>query len=105
MINFTCKYAYVFDPKIKPEISETTVYANLSTSRKDKRTNPIKYINSNWSNVAFRGDAFLPAKELKGGEKIDVIKGSITHEKDEKSGKTFLNLVVFEFALSETSSK
>lgn len=101
MINFTCRYAKVFEPQIKLDISEHKVFANLSTSRKDNRTEPPTYIRSVWKNVAFVGEAFEPAKALRGGEVIDVIRGAITNEKNLKTGKTYTNLVVFEFALSD----
>lgn len=95
----------VYEPQIKLDISEHKVFANLSTSRKDNRTDPPTYVRSTWYDVAFVGEAFEPAKALRGGEKIDVIRGAITHEKNAKTGKTYMNLVVFEFALSDVSNR
>lgn len=102
MVNFTCRYAMIFEPQIKLDISEHKVFANLTTSRKDNRTNPPTYVRSTWYDVAFVGEAFEPAKALRGGEKIDVVRGAITNEKKPKTGKSYLNLVVFEFALSDS---
>lgn len=102
MVNFTCRYAMVFEPQIKLDISEHKVFANLTTSRKDNRTDPPTYVRSTWYDVAFVGEAFEPAKALRGGEKIDVVRGAITNEKNPKTGKSYLNLVVFEFALSDS---
>ena len=100
MISFTCRYAKVYEPRINLNISECKVFANLSTSRKDNRTDPVSYIRSVWNNVAFVGEAFEPAKALRGGEVIDVIRGAITNEKA-SNGKTYTNLIVFEFTLSD----
>jgi len=105
MINFSCRYAMVFEPHIELKISEHKVFANLTTSRKDNRTDPPTYVRSTWYNVAFVGEAFEPAKALRGGEKIDVIRGAITNEKKPNTGKTYTNFVVFEFDLSDVSEK
>lgn len=102
MINFTGKYMMVFDPQIKLNISERIVFANLTSSRTDTRTNPPSYIRSTWFDVAFVGDAFELAKTLKGKEIINVIRGAITCEKN-KNGKYYTNYSVFEFEFSDTS--
>lgn len=101
MINFTCKFAFVYEPHINLEISEHKVFANLVTSRKDNRTEPVSFVRSTWYDVSFVGDAFEPAKALRGGEKINVIRGAITNEKNPKNGKTYMNLIVFDFELSD----
>lgn len=105
MMNFSCRYAMVFDPQIKLGVSERKVFATLTTSRKDNRTNPPSYHRSTWYDVEFVGDALEPAKALHGGEKIDVIRGAVTHEKNTKTGKSYYNFVVFEFTLSEDSTR
>lgn len=102
MINFEGKFLRVFDPQIKLQLSEKKVFATVTSSRKDARTEPATYIRSKWFDVAFVGDAFEPAKAFRGGELIDVTKGCITHEK--RDGKYYLNLTVFEFVLSEVNT-
>lgn len=101
MINFTGKYMMVFEPQIKLNVSEKKVFANLTSSRKDKRTDPPTYIRSTWFDVAFVGEAFELAKTLSGGEVINVTKGAITNEKSSKNNKYYTNLTVFEFELVE----
>lgn len=103
MLNFTGKYVTVFNPVMKPDFSEHTVYASLSTSRKDNRTNPPTYKSSSWFNVRFVGDAFEPAKALRNMDKIDIIRGAITNEKSATNGKFYTDLVVFEFSMSDLS--
>lgn len=103
MFNFTGKYVTVFNPEIKLDVSEHTVFANLSTSRKDNRTVPPTYKNSSWLGVRFVGEAFEPAKALRNMDKIDIIRGAISNEKNEKNGNFYLEIVVFEFSLSVTS--
>lgn len=100
LTNFTARYAKVAHPHIELSISERIVFATLSTTRADKRTNPATYYVSEWENVAFVGDAFEPAKALCGGEVIDVIRGSQTFEKDSRGNPKFRQ-TVFEFKLSE----
>lgn len=103
MLNFSGKFIKVFEPRIKLDVSERTVFCNLSSYRKDDRNDEPTYINSHWKDVAFVGEAFEPAKCLKGGEVIDVLRGAISYEKNAKNGNYYLNLFVFEFALSDIS--
>lgn len=103
MLNITGKYVTVFNPEIKLDVSEHTVFANLNTSRKDNRTEPPTYKPSSWLNVRFVGEAFEPAKALRNMDKIDIIRGAITNEKSEKNGKFYIELVIFEFKLSDLS--
>lgn len=106
MINWQARFAIVRNPHIDLSVSERIVFADLQTSRVDKRKivdGKPAYIRSVWFNVAFVGDAFEPAKALHGGEYIDVLRASQTYEKD-KNGKYFLNMTVYEFDLSERSS-
>lgn len=98
--NFTARYAKVINPHIDLSVSERIVFATLRTSRADKRTNPVTYHTSEWSNVAFVGEAFEPAKALCGGEVIDVLRGSQTNEKNSKGVAEFKQ-TVFEFKLSQ----
>ena len=100
MINFEGRSIRVYDPRINLRVSEKTVFATLKSSRKDSRTEPPTYHRSVWYDVAFVGDAFEPAKAFKGGELIDVLKGCVTREK--KGGTFYLNMTVFEFALSQS---
>lgn len=102
MLNFTGRFLYVSNPSIRLDVSERIVFANLTSSRADKRTNPVVYHRSYFFDVQFVGDAFEAAKALKGGEKIDVIRGMHTNEKDEHSGRYYSKYVVFEFELSST---
>lgn len=104
MLNITGKYVTVFNPEIKLDVSEHTVFANLNTSRKDNRTAPPTYITSSWLNARFVGEAFEPAKALRNMDKIDIIRGAITNEKSESNGKFYNELVIFEFALSNVSN-
>lgn len=105
MLNITGRYVTVFNPEIKLDVSEHTVFANLNTSRKDNRTTPPTYKTSSWLNARFVGEAFEPAKALRNKDKIDIIRGAITNEKSESNGKFYNELVIFEFALSDLSKK
>ena len=100
MLNFTGRFLYVSIPAIRLDVSERIVFANLTSSRADKRTSPVVYHRSYFYDVQFVGDAFEAAKALKGGEKIDVIRGMHTNEKDGRSGRCYPKYVVFEFELS-----
>lgn len=100
MFNFTGRFVTVFNPEIKLNVSEHTVFANLSSSRKDSRTTPPTYKKSNWLGVRFVGEAFEPAKALRNLDKIDIVRGAISNEKSEKNGKYYTEIVVFEFSLS-----
>lgn len=104
MLNFTGKFVTVFEPHIKLDVSEHTVFANLSSSRKDNRTEPPTYKSSSWFDVRFVGEAFEPAKALRNLDKIDIIKGAITNEKSSSNGKFYTELVVFEFSMSDLSA-
>lgn len=103
MVNFKGHYMMVFNPQIKLDVSECMVFANLTSSRKDSRTDPPVYYRSTWFDVAFVGEAFEPAKALRGGEKIDVVRGMMTNEKNPNTGQYHTKVVVFEFALSQLS--
>ena len=103
MVNFTARYAKVSNPNINLSKSERIVFADLRTSRADKRTDPPTYHSSDWKGVAFLGDAFEPAKALSGGELIDVVRGSIRNEQN-ANGEYSLSLTVFEFRLSDVKS-
>lgn len=105
MLNFTGKFVTVFNPEIKLDVSEHTVFANLNSSRKDNRTNPPTYKSSSWLNVRFVGEAFEPAKALRNMDKIDIIRGAITNEKSETNGKFYTELVIFDFVPSKVSNK
>lgn len=100
MNNFSAKYAKVSNPHIDLSISERIVFATLTTSRTDKRTDPPTYHTSVWENVGFVGNAFEPAKAFCGGEIIDIVKGSQIREKNGR-GEYDFKQTVFEFKLSE----
>ena len=102
MLSFTGKYIKVFEPSIKLDVSERTVFCNLSSYRKDDKFKEATYVNSYWNDVAFVGEAFEPAKCLKGGELINVVRGAFSYEKA-NNGKSYLKLFVFEFELSDVS--
>ena len=97
MLNFTGKFLYVSNPRPNPGPGSKIAFADLASSRVDKRTTPPTYYRSHFYDVQFVGDAFEPACALQGGEKIDVIRGMHTNEADGKTGKAHPKYVVFEF--------
>lgn len=101
MLNFTGRFLYVSNPRFCPDISDKIMFAELTSSRVDKRTNPPKYYRSCFYDVQFVGDAFKPARAFTGGEKIDVIRGMHTNETDDRTGKARPKYVVFEFKPSQ----
>lgn len=103
MFNITRKFVAVFQPRIDLNVSENMVLANLSTSKKKPGTdgNPA-YENMTWK-AKFVGEAFEPAKALRNGDKIDVISGIIENEYDKEKDKLYVNVTIFEFAMSDIS--
>lgn len=104
MFNITGKFVTVFDPSIKLDKSERTVFATLSTSKKNTAANgTVSYVNMTWLNSRFVGEAFEPAKALRNGDKIDIIRGSIENRYDKEKKILYVDVTVFEFAISDTS--
>ena len=84
------KYITVFDPKDKGNYYE----ANLSTGKKDKDGN---WTNMNWLGARFVGKAKENAEKLNSKDKIEIINGLVENVYIKESGKTYINVVVFEF--------
>ncbi|MEG2813591.1 MAG: hypothetical protein RSA79_03225 [Oscillospiraceae bacterium] len=99
------RFVTVFQPEIKLNVSEHIVFANLSSSKKntDKDGN-ISYTYMSW-NGRFVGDAFEAAKALRNGDKIDIIKGGIQNRYDKEKKMLYVDVVIFEYILSEKSTK
>ena len=93
MLNLNKSYGTVF----KPEVNEkgNMVRARLSTSVKNKETG--KYTNSYW-NVRFVGKCVDLAKQLKDRDRITILNGVVENVWDPGQKKTWLNVVVFDFA-------
>lgn len=92
-------------PDNKLLVKGHTAFANLNSSRKDKRHDPPTYERSTWFNVSFVGNAFEKANNFKGGEKIDVISGALTNELNPVTKHYDFKLVVFDFVYSQNHSK
>lgn len=103
MLNITGKYVTVFQPQINLNVSERMVFANLSTSKKNtSREGDISYENMSWKG-RFVGDAFEPSKALRDGDKIDIVRGMITNKYDKEKKKLYVDVTIFEYALSDTN--
>jgi len=96
-LNITGKFVSVFQAEEKPERAKNTVFANLSTSEKKEDGT---YENMYWK-AKFVGKAYEAAKELKDADKVNIISGLITNEYNKKTEKTWVEVVVFEFEMSE----
>lgn len=104
MLNVTGKFVTVFQPEIKPNISKNMLFANLSSSKKNKSSdNVVYYSNMTWRGH-FVGDAFEPSKKLKDGDKIDIIRGSIENRYDKPNKTLYVDVTIYEFVMSEVSS-
>jgi hypothetical protein len=102
MLNVTGKFVTVFQPEIKTKISSNMLFANLSTSKKNKSNdNVVYYTNMNWRG-RFVGNAFEPSKLLKDGDKIDITKGSIENRYDKVNKTQYVDVTIYEFVMSET---
>lgn len=104
MLNITGKYITVFQPQIDLNISGKMVFANISSSKKDTRTNPPTYTNMSWK-AKFVGEAFESAKALRDKDKIDIVKGVISNTYDKEKGKLYVDVTIFEFLMSDTKKK
>lgn len=104
MFNITGKFVTVFQPEIQLNVSERIVFANLSTSKKNKGVGgEISYVNMSWKG-RFVGDAFEPAKALRNGDKIDITSGAISNRFDKSNGgHLYVDVIIFEFAMSDTN--
>lgn len=98
MINITKSYLKVW----KLDVKEKFVSATTTSSKKDKANDT--WINSNW-NVRFVGKCLGQAKELKEGDKIVVINGTVENVWDKVKEKAWVNVVVFEFELQEKNEE
>lgn len=97
------KFVRVYDTEIKLQVSDKTVFARLSTSRKtgkeqvDKETGNIvrgedgkplqERRRSSWS-ARFVGNAFEPSKGLAPGQAINIINGWIVNEPYKRKDNT-----------------
>lgn len=97
------KFVRVYDTEIKLQVSDNTVFARLSTSRKtgkeqvDEETGNIlmgedgkplqERRRSSWS-ARFVGNAFEPSKGLAPGQAINIINGWIVNEPYKRKDNT-----------------
>ncbi len=103
MLNCTGKYVSVFQPHIKTNVSDKILFANLSSSKKNlSPEGEVTYENMSW-NARFVGDAFEKAKTLKEKDKIDITKGAITNKYDKENQKLYVDVVVFDYEMSDLS--
>lgn len=75
---------------------EKYVDINLSTSEK---TADGEYRNSSWP-TRFVGGALAKAKELNEGDNIAIIKAKLENVYIKDKGRSYLNLIVYDFASS-----
>lgn len=113
------KFVHVYDTEIRLQVSDKTVFARLSTSRKigkekiDEETgNPILDKNgkplqerrcSSWD-ARFVGNAFEPSKGLAPGQAINILNGWIVNEPyKRKDGTTGYSLIatITDFEVSD----
>ncbi len=95
------KYITVFKPEINLDKSENMVCATLSSSKKVKdREGNVGYQHMTWYGH-FVGDAFEPAKALRSKDVIDIIKGIITNRYDKEKHCLYVDVYVYEFAMSD----
>ena len=92
------KYITVFEPENKGNY----VQANLSTGKKDKDGN---WTNMNWFGARFVGKAKEQAEKLRSKDKIEIISGLIENNYVKDSGKTYINVVIFEFEFMDKKDK
>lgn len=95
MFNVTGMYVTVFNPTIDKK-KERTVFATLSTSKKNVKEGAVTYENMSW-NASFVGAAYDKALNLKDRDKIDVIKGAITNRYDKELRRLYVDVIVFDF--------
>lgn len=104
MLNITGKYVTVFQPEIKTNVSELILFANLSTSKKNTdKAGEVSYENMYWKG-RFVGNALEPAKNLKDGDKIDIIKGAIENRYDKEKKALYVDVTIFEFEMSNINT-
>lgn len=105
MLSVTGRFITVFQPEIKLNVSEHIVFANLSSSMKDKNTKgDISYTNMSWRG-RFVGSAFEPANALRNGDKIDIVKGAIKNRYDKERKTLYVDVIIFEFIMADTASR
>lgn len=89
------------------DVKDRYAEANMSTSRKDKKTGD--YINSNWRYVRFVSDAFEKVKKLNKGDRITNLTLGIYREAYMKDGEKVLpknpSFVVFDFDVAYGEKK
>lgn len=85
----------------KPEIKGNLVKANLSTAKKDKKTDT--WVNSNWSAVFVGKDALELAKTLGDKARITIEEGTVSNEpyENKEGKKVYQNpqLIIFKFSI------
>ena len=115
------KFVYVNNPKIYLDFSENVVFADLTTSKKtlnlkkDPETGK-ELVNENtgepiyerqysrWSG-RFIGNAAEAAKALSNGDVIDIINGWIELFYDKDKKKTYTNVIITDFVLSNNEKE
>ena len=96
-LNITGKFVSVFQVEEKPERAKNTVFANLSTSEKKEDGT---YENMYWK-AKFVGKAYEAAKKLKDADKVNILSGLIKNNFDKENEKLWVDVVIFEFEMSE----
>ncbi len=91
------KYVTVFQAENKGKYVE----ANLSTGKKDQDGN---WKNMSWLGARFVGKCKEQAEKLKDKDKIEIISGLIENNYVKETGKTYINVVIFEFEFMEKKS-
>lgn len=105
MLNVTGKFVTVFQPTIKTDVSSKILFCNLSTSKKNTdKDGKVEYINMSWK-AKMVGKAFEMAKEIKNGDKIDILKASIENTYDKEKQKAYFVVTIFEFEFSPKKSE
>lgn len=96
MLNISKSYATIWNVEDRGNY----VQARISTSRKDNRDN--SYINSNWF-ARFVGNCKDAAKNLKERDRIVITNGTVENVYDKNSGKSYVNVVIFDFDMADGS--
>ena len=96
-LNVTKSYGTVWDVVVEDKY----VKANLSTSKKDPRTES-GYSHMSW-HTRFVGEAAEKAKELTDKDRIIINSAKIENNYDKEAGKLYLTLVVFDFEMNNPS--
>lgn len=111
MLNVTGRFVTVYKPVIRSEVSRSIIFANIATSKKETEMNAngekiIHYVNMYW-NASFVGTAFEKAikQKLKDGDKIRIIKGSVTNKYIKEKKFLDLKVTIYDYEMEKTYAK